>query len=101
MEFSNSQYKGFKWKINGITWSHERSLLRYSLNYRNKKEKKDMLKDLKKNNRQRIINCFLMNNLVMGNTVYEHKDIPKHTREMSSRNKKNIVKLIGFSVEHD
>lgn len=33
----------------------------------------------------------LVNNLIVVNTFYKHKDIRKYTRQMPSRNKKSII----------
>lgn len=46
------------------------------------------------NNGERMLEYCSMNNLIITNTFFKHKDIHKYTREMISRNEKSIIDYI-------
>lgn len=50
--------------------------------------------DIKNNNGCRLIDFCLLNNLIITNTFYKHKDIHKYTREVKSRNEKSIIDYV-------
>lgn len=46
------------------------------------------------NNGRKLIEYSMMNNLIITNTFYKHKDIHKFTREVASRNERSIIDYI-------
>ena len=52
---------------------------------------------VRNNNGRRLINFCILNELIIANTFYQHKDIHKYTREVKSRNERSIIDYILIS----
>ena len=50
--------------------------------------------DIRNNNGRRLLEFSQLNNLIITNTFYSHKNIHKYTREVPSRNEKSIIDYI-------
>lgn len=56
--------------------------------------------NVRTNNGRRIIDFCIMNNLIVTNSFYEHRDIHKYTREMRSRNEISVIDYILIDRTH-
>lgn len=55
--------------------------------------------DIRNNNGERLLNFCILNNMLVTNTLFEHKNIHRYTREMSSRGEKSIIDYILVQKE--
>ena len=47
--------------------------------------------NVRNKNGRRLINFYMLNELIMTNTFYQHKDLHKCTREVRNRNERSII----------
>lgn len=56
--------------------------------------------NVRNDNGRRMIDFCLVNNLIITNTFFQHKDIHKYTREMLSRNERSIIDYIVIERQY-